>query len=159
MRRLARALFFGGGLALAGLLAACGGTGGGGLYGAPGPSSTPVASLPAAQSIVGVGTAQVAGMSEMVLTDHSGKTLYYFMPDTSQSSACTGSCQSIWPAVIAPSSGTPTSSATLPGTLAAFDGANGHQLTYNGHPLYTYSGDAAPGDANGQRKLGKWFVA
>jgi hypothetical protein len=60
--------------------------------------------------------------------------------------------------VLAPSSGTLTSSATLPGTLAAFDGANGRQVTYNGHPLYTYSGDAAPGDAKGQGKLGKWFV-
>ncbi|MBV9257350.1 MAG: hypothetical protein JO215_04975, partial [Ktedonobacteraceae bacterium] len=37
--------------------------------------------------------------------------------------------------------------------------ANGHQLCYNGHPLYTYSGDTSPGQTNGEGIGNKWFVA
>jgi hypothetical protein len=37
--------------------------------------------------------------------------------------------------------------------------ANGSQVAYNGHPLYTYSGDSAPGQANGEGFGNIWFVA
>jgi hypothetical protein len=53
----------------------------------------------------------------------------------------------------------PTSSPALPGKLAVVDGANGKQVAYNGHPLYTYSKDGDSGDAYGQGVAGKWFVA
>ena len=39
------------------------------------------------------------------------------------------------------------------------NGANGKQVLYNGHPLYTYSKDGDSGDAYGQGVGGKWFVA
>ncbi len=53
----------------------------------------------------------------------------------------------------------PSVSGTLSGTFSLMNDANGSQLAYNGHPLYTYSGDSAPGQANGQG-IGKvWFVA
>ena len=44
----------------------------------------------------------------------------------------------------------PSVSAKLPGTLSLMNDANGSQVAYNGHPLYTYSGDSAPGQANGE---------
>jgi len=47
----------------------------------------------------------------------------------------------------------------LPGTLSLLTDANGSQVTYNGHPLYTYSGDTAPGQVNGDGFGGIWFVA
>ena len=54
-----------------------------------------------------------------------------------------------WPPV--PATGTPTITggdmAKL-GTTTRADGTK--QLTYNGHPLYYFAGDANPGDTNGQ---------
>jgi predicted lipoprotein with Yx(FWY)xxD motif len=47
----------------------------------------------------------------------------------------------------------------LPGELEAYQNANGNQVVYNDHPLYTFSGDKAPGQTNGQGIGGKWFVA
>jgi predicted lipoprotein with Yx(FWY)xxD motif len=62
-----------------------------------------------------------------------------------------------WPPVLL-TAGQPTASVTLPQGLTAFDGANGRQVEYGGHPLYHYSGDSAPGQANGEGLLGEWFV-
>ncbi|TMC88875.1 MAG: hypothetical protein E6J10_02220 [Chloroflexi bacterium] len=39
------------------------------------------------------------------------------------------------------------------------NGCKRQQVEYNGHPLYTYSGDTAPGRTNGEGLLGKWFVS
>jgi len=81
-----------------------------------------------------------------VLTNSAGFTLYWFVPDTSTTSKCTGSCATFWPPVKGPA---PTGSGvtgTL-GTITRPDGTT--QATYGGHPLYTYAGDAAPGQAKG----------
>jgi predicted lipoprotein with Yx(FWY)xxD motif len=80
-----------------------------------------------------------------VLTNANGFTLYSFAPDTSTSSKCYGSCAVYWP----PVTGTATGQ-HLPGTVTTITRTGGsHQLTYNGHPLYTYIGDTAPGQARG----------
>ena len=133
-------------------LAACGGASPTSSAGA-GSSASP-APIPTVQTR----TVVVGGASETVLTDASGKTLYYFTLDTSTRIACSGSCASIWPPLLTPS-GTPTSAAGLPGALGVVDGANGKQDEYNGHPLYTFAHDTQPGQANGNGVLGKWFVA
>lgn len=104
-------------------------------------------------------TAKVKGTSQTILTNAQGMTLYYFKPDTQTASKCSGNCAQTWPALLAPSSQTPTSSSTLPGTLSAHQTANGNQVAYNGHFLYTFSGDSAPGDTNGEGIGGQWFVA
>lgn len=118
-----------------------------------------VASLAADASSATVHTAKVtiAGTSATVLTAPNGLTLYYFTPDTASTVACTGGCAKAWPPLLATSS-TLASDHGLPGTLGVIDGANGKQVTYNGHPLYTFAHDMAPGQVNGEGLLGKWFV-
>ena len=160
MKNLRRAFPFSIVLLLAMLVAACGSsTGSGGST--PTPAATtpaPVATTPAATSTVMTSTATVNGQSTTILTNTQGMTLYYFKPDTPTTSACTGGCASAWPPLLFSGSGSPTSAATLSGTLTAVTTANGNQVEYNGHPLYTYSGDTAPGQTKGEGLFGKWFV-
>src|SRR5690348_4872997 len=103
------------------------------------------ASSPApAATGTGLKTTTISGTT--VLTNAKGFTLYSFAPDTPATSKCYGSCAAYWP----PVTGTPAASSALPGrvgTLKRTDGSE--QLTYNGHPLYTYVGDSAPGQARG----------
>jgi predicted lipoprotein with Yx(FWY)xxD motif len=81
-----------------------------------------------------------------VLTNAKGFTLYSFAPDTPASSKCYGSCAVYWP----PVTGTTAAGQGLPGKVTTITRTDGsHQLTYNGHPLYTYIGDTSPGQASG----------
>ena len=98
------------------------------------------------QSVAGstLRTEQVGGVT--VLANASGRTLYWFAPDTSTKSVCNGSCTVYWPPVKGPL----TTGAGVPGTLSTIRRADGStQETYNGHPLYTYVGDSGPGQAHG----------
>jgi predicted lipoprotein with Yx(FWY)xxD motif len=81
-----------------------------------------------------------------VLTNSAGFTLYWFVPDTSTASKCTGSCVTYWPPVKGPATAGSGVTGTL-GTITRPDGTT--QATYDGHPLYTYAGDSAPGQAKG----------
>jgi predicted lipoprotein with Yx(FWY)xxD motif len=101
----------------------------------------------------------VKGTSETILTNAQGMTLYYFTSDTATKAACTGACAGIWPPLSFTGTGSPTSSSPLAGTLSVVTDANGNQVEYNGHPLYTYSKDTAAGQTNGEGFKGKWFVA
>jgi predicted lipoprotein with Yx(FWY)xxD motif len=101
----------------------------------------------------------VNGQPVTILTNAQGMTLYYFKLDTATTAACTGACTGNWPPILFTGSGSPTSATTLPGTLSVVTDANGQQVEYNGHPLYTYSQDTAPGQTNGEGVGGKWFVA
>ena len=81
-----------------------------------------------------------------VLTNAKGFTLYSFAPDTPAVSKCYGSCAAYWP----PVTGTAAASPGLPGKVTTITRTDGsHQLTYDGHPLYTHTGDTAPGQAHG----------
>jgi len=81
-----------------------------------------------------------------VLTNAKGFTLYSFAPDTAATSKCYGSCAAYWP----PVTGITAAGRGLPGKVTTITRTDGsHQLTYNGHPLYTYIGDSAPGQARG----------
>jgi predicted lipoprotein with Yx(FWY)xxD motif len=100
---------------------------------------------------VSTGTATVGGKPETVLTDAAtGKTLYYRTTDTSTSVTCTGGCAGVWPPLVPPASGQPTSSTPLPGALTVLNGADGKQVLYKGHPLYGFKSDSAAGQATGQ---------
>ena len=102
-------------------------------------------------------------MEPVALTNSNGMTLYYNTSDTATSSSCTGDCAKVWPPLL--SDGKPTSDpatvagARIRGVVSAVQTANGSQVAYNGHLLYTYTGDAAPGEATGKGKAGKWYVA
>lgn len=148
--------FFAVSFALALFIVACGSStgGGSGPYGAGG-GSTSTPSGGAATSIK-TATLTVGGKSVTVLTNAQGMTLYYRTTDT-PTSVCSGGCASAWPPVL--STTMPSVSGTLPGTFTLMNDTNGSQVAYNGHPLYTYSGDSAPGQANGQGFGNIWFVA
>jgi predicted lipoprotein with Yx(FWY)xxD motif len=143
-------------------IAACGSstTTGGGPYGSTNPpaTSTPTTSS-SSSAVIQTATATVKGQSEMVLTDAQGKTLYYFTADSATQSACSGSCAQMWPPLLFTGSAGPTSSTSLTGKLSVQTDANGSQVEYNGHPLYIFSGDTAPGQTNGEGLFGMWFVA
>ena len=110
-------------------------------------------------AVIKTSSATVNGQSVTILTNSQGMTLYYFKPDTATTSACTGSCAGFWPPLVFTSSGSPGSASALPGTLSVVADSNGQQVEYNGHMLYTYSGDKAPGQTNGEGIKGNWFVA
>ena len=85
-----------------------------------------------------------------ILVDSQGRTLYLFRSDSGTKSACTGACAIDWPPLRA--TGKPTvgggATASIVATSARSDGKS--QVTYNGHPLYLFSGDQKPGDTNGE---------
>jgi predicted lipoprotein with Yx(FWY)xxD motif len=89
-------------------------------------------------------TATIGGVT--VLTSARGSTLYWFAPDSPTSSNCTGVCAAYWP----PVTGTPSAGPGVTGKVGTIQRSNGTaQATYNGHPLCTYVGDTAPGQAFG----------
>jgi predicted lipoprotein with Yx(FWY)xxD motif len=96
-----------------------------------------------------------------ILVNSQGRTVYMFQKDSGTKSACFGACASAWPPVR--DSGKPTVgsglNASLVGTTSRSDGMP--QVTYNGHPLYTFVMDQKAGDAKGQGVTafgGSWFA-
>ena len=103
---------------------------------APGPSVTAGSKVLKARSIGGM----------EVLTNASGLTLYSFGPDTPFRSACYGSCAAYWP----PVPGNVSAGPGVTGAIGSIKRTGGStQATYDGHPLYTYIGDSAPGQDSG----------
>ncbi|HUZ41561.1 MAG TPA: hypothetical protein VMU68_09260 [Acidimicrobiales bacterium] len=92
-----------------------------------------------------------------MLTNKHGFTLYWFVPDSSTKSSCYSTCAAYWPPVL----GKPSPAAGIAGSFGTLQRTNGTtQVTYNGHPLYTYIGDSAPGQASGNRVRlngGLWY--
>jgi predicted lipoprotein with Yx(FWY)xxD motif len=133
----------------------------------------PAASAPASTAAAGAqqgsgsnsaagGAALIAAASRSlgaIVTDASGMTLYRFDKDTANPSAsnCNGSCAGLWPpATVADSVSLRGVDKSLVGTVTRSDGTK--QLTLNGWPLYTYAGDTAPGQTNGQGVGGTWYA-
>ena len=109
----------------------------------------------AANGGVTLKTAEIGGVT--VLTDANGRTLYLFAPDTPGTSACTGACAGYWP----PVTGSPEAGPGVTGKLGTIKRPGGAtQATYDGHPLYTYIGDSAAGQARGNKldlNGGYWY--
>ena len=110
-------------------------------------------------TVIQTATVNVNGQSEMVLTDAQGMTLYYYTVDSATQPTCSSSCAQIWHPLLFTGSGEPSSSTPLAGKLGVQMDANGTQIEYNSHPLYTFSGDTAPGQTNGDGLFGMWFIA
>ena len=104
-----------------------------------------------AKSVNGVGT---------VLVSTSGLTLYHLTTETNGTISCTGSCASTWPPFTLPAGqSSATGGSGVGGTFGTIKRPDGTvQVTYNGMPLYTYSGDTGPGQANGQGIQGVWYA-
>jgi predicted lipoprotein with Yx(FWY)xxD motif len=87
------------------------------------------------------------------LVDGQGRTLYLFEKDQGTTTACTAACSTNWPALTA--SGAPTAGDGV--DQAKLATADTGQVTYNGHLLYLFAGDAAPGDTNGTA-IASWYA-
>jgi len=115
------------------------------------PKTQPVAS--GAQTL---DARQIGGVN--LLTNSKGFTLYSFAPDSPNKSVCNGSCAAYWPPVAGNAAAAPGVTGTIT-TIKRTDGTT--QATYDGHPLYTYIGDNAPGQDSGNNlnlNGGLWHV-
>ena len=96
-------------------------------------------------------------VTDSILTDSAGNTLYIFDNDEAGVSNCTGSCTDIWPPLIV--DGDATAGDGVDGTLATITRDDGATLvTYNDQPLYYYVNDETPGDRNGDDVGGVWHI-
>jgi predicted lipoprotein with Yx(FWY)xxD motif len=128
-------------------LSACGG--GAAATASPPPSSTPAKTTttpPTQTATVRVASSRLG----RILVNSQGRTLYLFKGDSGAKSACSGACAVAWPPLRTGAKPMVANgaNATLVGTIPRSDGAP--QVTYNGHPLYTFVKDQKPGDVNGQ---------
>lgn len=136
-----------------------GGTAGGGYGG--GGATAPEEAMPGAESGVAVITLSSAKGVGPVLVDHDGFTVYDFRKDKGTTSACYGACAQSWPPVLTegpPTAGEGATAGKL-GTTERKDGTT--QVTYAGHPLYTFVEDRKPGEANGNDVDafgGEWYA-
>ncbi len=150
-----------GGVLAAAVLAA-GGLGIGAALSSPAGAATAMPSAAATPSTAGssIGTADLAQGAGLV--DGSGHALYLFEADNGTASTCTGGCAQIWPPALTTGPAPVVSGgaqAQLLGSAVREDGS--HQVTYNGHPLYTFMGDKKAGDSKGQginRFGGLWYL-
>jgi predicted lipoprotein with Yx(FWY)xxD motif len=139
-------------LALAFALAAC-------TTADSGSSADAGESEPAAESAAGGGEATVlVASSDLgdILTDADGMTIYYFANDTEGVSNCDADCLANWPPVLV--DGEPTAGDGVEAELGTIDVEGETWLTVNGFPAYTFAGDAAAGDVNGQAVGDVWWV-
>ena len=119
------------------------------------PTSSPSTTAASPASAVQLTTAAFPGVGS-VLVGPSGRTVYYLSTETASAIRCTGTCVASWPPVLV---GKGAAISGVPGTIGTATRPDGTtQLTYQGHPVYTYQGDNAPGQDNGQGVGGTWFV-
>ena len=147
MKATAGALFAGGAL----LVAACGGSA---------QTTAQTTAKPASPS----GALKISvksGAGGTYLTDSSGRSLYLWVADSGGKSSCSGACAQAWPPLI--TRGKPKArGGAKQSMLSTSRRANGkRQVLYNGHPVYRYAFDSAPGDTNGEglNAFGaRWFA-
>jgi len=93
-----------------------------------------------------------------LLTNPRGRTVYYLTGDR-RGEGCTGACLGVWPVVGAPSKGRLVATRGVRGRIGVVRRPGGRrQLTFRGHPLYTYALDTRPGQAKGDGVGGVWFA-
>jgi predicted lipoprotein with Yx(FWY)xxD motif len=124
-----------------------------------------------AVGLVAASTGSAAGSRATVKTRHgklgtflvagNGRTLYLFEKDKTSKSTCTGQCAQFWPPLLTSGKAKAVGKVrgSLLGTTKRGDGKL--QVTYKGHPVYTFSQDAKPGDTKGEdfSAFGaKWYV-
>ena len=138
-----------------------------------GGASTPVSATPPASAAVAaasgsggsggttytVATTTVGSLGPF-LTGEDGRTLYILTKDSTNTTTCTGGCATAWPPFTLDAGEHAVAGAGVSGTIGTFARPDGStQVTYDGMPLYYFSGDSKAGDTNGQGLQGVWFVA
>ena len=146
-----RSAIIGGAVALSSFFALGAGAAAGAATPYPSGSTTHLAS--STQATVHTATTQVGAMTETILVNAEGLPLYYYQADKATKSQVSGALAQLWPAVV---SAKPTASG-VKGKVASLKQADGRQVTYNGHFLYTFVDDT-PGHVTGQG-VSDFFVA
>jgi predicted lipoprotein with Yx(FWY)xxD motif len=146
-------------LAVAALVASCGGAGG-----ATNPPATagPTTAAPttAATSGAGLTLDVVAASVGDYVAGKDGKALYIFTADTGTTSACTGECATNWPPLVVAAIGDVSAGTGVTGALATITRDDGSlQVTLGGQPLYYFLSDTAAGQTNGHEANDVWFLA
>jgi predicted lipoprotein with Yx(FWY)xxD motif len=98
-------------------------------------------------------TTRVGATTETILVNAKGLPLYYYQADTAKKSQVSGVLLQLWPALV---SAKPTA-VGVKGKVTSLKQADGRQVTYNGHFLYTFVDDS-PGHVTGQG-VSNFFVA
>lgn len=127
-------------------------------------SSSPAGASSSSAAAGGSGSTVITTVSSSAgtfLANSSGHAVYLWTKDSNGMSACSGACAGAWPPVT--TTGTVTASGEAKSsdlsTITRSDGTK--QVTYDGHPLYFFSGDSGPGMASGQGNDGfgaKWWL-
>ncbi len=112
-----------------------------------------------ANALIRTGKATIDGAQVSVLLTNKGFAVYTYKADTAFKATCTGACAKDWPAVLAPQGVmTVSSSVTLLKPLTVHQTANGPQVFYDGHALYTYAADKQAGSAMGHGQGMQWYL-
>ena len=127
-------------------------------------SSSPAGASSSSAAAGGSGSTVITTVSSSAgtfLANGSGHAVYLWSKDGNGMSACTGACTGAWPPVTTTGQVTASGGAKSSdlGTITRSDGTK--QVTYDGHPLYFFSGDSGPGMASGQGNDGfgaKWWL-
>ncbi|HEV3227572.1 MAG TPA: hypothetical protein VGZ52_12080 [Acidimicrobiales bacterium] len=122
-------------------------------------ASSSAATSTASSSAATLSSATNATIGQAILVNGAGKTVYMYMPDgTATTSSVPAGLKGVWPALTA--TGTPTAGTGVDQSkLKSNSQPDGTSIvSYNGHLLYNFSNDSAPGDAKGQGLGGIWFV-
>lgn len=115
------------------------------------PAAAATSAPPAANGSV-IKTATVGSAGTLIVASSNGMTVYTFAKDVKDSgkSACSGGCATTWPPLTVPAGTTPAGDTGVTGKIATITRDDDTvQVTYNGLPLYFFSGDTAVGDSNG----------
>lgn len=120
------------------------------------PSATTIAPAPGEEASILIADSDLG----QILTSSTGMTVYLFVPDDQGAPTCTDTCAQSWPPVITDDAGAVTGGDGVdPALLGTVEHPEaGIQVTYNGWPLYVFTGDLAPGDTNGHGQAGDWYT-
>jgi predicted lipoprotein with Yx(FWY)xxD motif len=159
--RLRPGLAVGATLLMAELVAACGHSTSASTSATSAPPATTAPSTAPAKATQAssTGTIHAAKVSSVgtVLVDSSGRTVYVYTPDQQKAVTCTGACAKAWPPVSVQGA-TVAGSGIESSLLATIKAGAKTVVTYDHWPLYTFTGDTAAGQANGEGIGGTWFA-
>ncbi len=122
-------------------------------------ASARIVGRPVGVAVVRTARENVWGVNETVLTDGAGRTLYWFTDDRPTRIACTVGCTQAWFPLLTRGTRIDIRARVPLGRFTVFDGPNGRQVEYGGHPLYTTDQDTGPRQSNGQGFEDAWYVA